>query len=414
MTLARRSAIYAALGAAGLLVGVGLSEPALTAIGAALLAPLVYGLATAVPSPPVIGVRAPQTRVLEGARIELEITVSAEEPLSWVEVELDIPKRLRLSAGERTRVLSLARAERRTLDYTIDCARWGAYPLATLQLRASGVLAIRTVVDVHRAESVVRVYPRVEQLRRLVAPRTTRPASGSRPAALRGEGIEFSELRPLVAGEHARRINWRASAARGRLFVSDRHPERSSEIVLFLDSLTAAETADESTLDYAVRAAAALARSYLHRRDRVGLLRFGGDLEWVLPGSSARQLYQVIDALLDSETAKTYRWRNAALIPRRVLPPHSLVVALTPLIDWRVTRALLNLRRRGFDLAVIEVEPIEFAAGERRRFGELVWRMWLLDRDATRSRFAAAGVPVARWNPHQPITAAVEALERRR
>jgi uncharacterized protein (DUF58 family) len=344
----------------------------------------------------------------------LEIAALAEEPVSWLELDLDIPRGLGLPAGERTRVLSLARAERRTLDHALDCARWGAFPVATVRLRTSGPLAFRTVVDVHPAESFVRVYPRVEQLRRLVSPRRTRPASGSRRAAVSGEGIEFSELRPLVAGEHVRRINWRASAARGRLFVSDRHPERSSEIVIFLDSLTAAETSDESTLDHAVRAAAALARSYLERRDRVGLLRFGGDLEWVLPGSSAHQLYQVIDALLDSETAKSYRWRNAALIPRRVLPPHSLVVALSPLIDWRVTRALLNLRRRGFDLVVIEVDPIQFTVGERRRFGELVWRTWLLDRDVTRSRFAAAGVPVTRWNPGEPITAAVETLERRR
>jgi uncharacterized protein (DUF58 family) len=259
----------------------------------------------------------------------LEIAACAEEPVSWLELDLDIPKGLGLSAGGRTRVLSLARGERRTLDYALDCASWGAFPVATVRLRTSGALAIRAVVDVHPAESFVRVYPRVEQLRRLVPPRGTRPASGSRRAAVSGEGIEFSELRPLVAGEHVRRINWRASAARGRLFVSDRHPERSSEIVMFLDSLTAAETSDESTLDHAVRAAAALARSYLERRDRVGLLRFGGDLEWVLPGSSAHQLYQLIDALLDSETAKSYRWRNAALIPRRVLPPHSLVVALS-------------------------------------------------------------------------------------
>ena len=97
-----------------------------------------------------------------------------------------------------------------------------------------------------------------------------------------GEGIEFAELREFRAGECVRRVNWRASARRGRLLVSDRLPERSSDVVLFLDSLTEAATEEESTLDLAVRAVAGLVGAYLRQRDRVGLLSFGGELEWVL------------------------------------------------------------------------------------------------------------------------------------
>ena len=74
--------------------------------------------------------------------------------------------------------------------------------------------------------------------------------TGSRPAAVAGEGIEFAELRTLEPGERARRVNWRASAARGRLLVNDRLPERSSDVVLFLDALGTTGTSAADTAVY--------------------------------------------------------------------------------------------------------------------------------------------------------------------
>ena len=52
-------------------------------------------------------------------------------------------------------------------------------------------------------------------------------------------------------------------------------------------------------------------------------------IEWIIPGSGLRQQYQIADALLESEVARTHRWRDMSLSPRRILPPQSLVVALT-------------------------------------------------------------------------------------
>ena len=46
------------------------------------------------------------------------------------------------------------------------------------------------------------------------------------------------------------------------------------------------------------------------------------------------------------------------MIPRRTLPPNALVIALSPLLDPRSVGALLDLRARGLDLAVIDVSPV--------------------------------------------------------
>jgi uncharacterized protein (DUF58 family) len=349
-------------------------------------------------------------RVLEGDAVEVRLELAAKATVDWLELEFRVPPRARLLEGTERLVLGLGANHVRTLNYRIQYPRWGVYPVGTLRLLGAHRLFMVRSSAKRDPTRLVRAYPRLARLRRLVKPLATRPASGSRPAALSGEGIEFAELREFRAGERVRRVNWRASARRGKLLVSDRLPERSSDVVLFLDSLTEAATDEESTLDFAVRAVATLAGEYLRQRDRVGLLSFGGELEWVLPSASARQHYRIIDAVLSSESARLFRWRDLSVIPPRVLPPQSLIVALTPLLDWRMNRALLNLRARGYDLALIEVDPLRFAEHARAMYGEQAWRVWLLQRELIRNQFLRAGVRVGRWSEEAPLAAAVEAL----
>ncbi|MFN0155931.1 MAG: DUF58 domain-containing protein [Gaiella sp.] len=410
MTFERRATVWFVVASIGLLAGLTSSQPALVAVGAGFLVPLLFGLAARPPRLPEATVRVSADRVLEGGRVELELTLAASDACPWLDVELRLPERLDPGGAPTRRVLALRAGESRTLEYAIECPRWGAFRLAPIRLSARDRLHLRSVEVVVEPAMTLRVYPSVERLRRLAGPRATRPVTGSRPAAVAGEGIEFAELRFLAPGERARRVNWRATAARDRLLVSDRLPERSSDVVVFLDAFGAAGTTAANTLDDAVRAVASLTEAYLRRRDRVGLLRFGGDLEWIVPGSGLRQQYRIADALLESELARTYRWRDTSLIPRRILPPQSLVVALTPRLDWRFTRALVNLRRRGYQVAIIELDPLPYLAAAEAAAGEVAWRTWLLERDSVRTRLAASGMALALWRPGEPIAAAVEAV----
>src|SRR5262249_40094993 len=119
----------------------------------------------------------------------------------------------------------------------------------------------------------------------------------------------------------------------------------------------------------------------------------------------------IADALLESEVARTHhRWRDTSLIPRRILPPKSLIIALTPLLDWRVRRALLNLRRRGYQVSIVEVDPLPYLTDAETAAGPIAWRTWLLERDAVRTQLTAAGIALASWRPDAPVAAPVEAL----
>ena len=151
-----------------------------------------------------------------------------------------------------------------------------------------------------------------------------------------------------MPGDRLRAVNWRASARRGELIVNERHPDRNADVVLFLDSFAEARGGeeDDGTLERAVRAAATLAGRYLERRDRVGLVTFGGVLRWLEPGGGSVQRYRLIDALLETGVEFSYAWKGVNTIPARTLPAKALVVAVTPLLDERSIAALLDLRAR--------------------------------------------------------------------
>jgi uncharacterized protein (DUF58 family) len=258
-----------------------------------------------------------------------------------------------------------------------------------------------------REPAAVRVYPGEAEVRRLLAPRDTQSSSGNEVARVKGDGIEFADIRPFVAGDRIRRINWRASARRGDLWVNEAHPERNTDVILFLDSFAEARLGGRGTLDLAVRAAAAIAGQYLARRDRVGLVGFGGILRWLLPGSGIVQAYRIADALLDTEIVFSYAWKDVEILPRRTLPPQALVLALSPLLDERGVSALLDLRARGYDLAVVDVSPLPFAP-PGPQLDELAHRVWRLQRDALRYRYERAGVAVAEWREGEPLQVAIE------
>ena len=129
--------------------------------------------------------------------------------------------------------------------------------------------------------------------------------------------------------------------------MNETHPERNADVVIFLDTFAEARRSDLGTLDLGVRAAASLATHYLREKDRVGLVSFGGVLNWLTATCGTTQLYRIVDSLLDAEILLSYAWKDLDVIPPRTLPPRALVIALSPLLDERaVGRAARPARAR--------------------------------------------------------------------
>jgi hypothetical protein len=131
-------------------------------------------------------------------------------------------------------------------------------------------------------------------------------------------------------------------------------------------------------------------------------------VQWLLPSTGRMQDYRIADALLTSEVSLSYVLKGIDVLPHRTLPPQALVIALTPLLDDRSMAALLDLRARGFDLAVVDVSPLPFVTVPPGSPDAHALRLWPLWRDSLRFRYERLGVPVVEWTEGQPLAHAIE------
>jgi uncharacterized protein (DUF58 family) len=398
---------YAALAGTGLVAALVLGRPELVALAAPFALVLAAGLSLAHEPRVRATLELDRERQVEGEPVTAHLELRTETEVPALELLLDLPDGL-AAEGENPQLRHLGPGDWPELEIELRCERWGAYRVGDLLLRAQdrlGLLAYEQALDLRRP---LKVYPRGEALEKLLRPLETQTFAGSQTPRTRGDGIEFADLRPFVAGDRIRRVNWRATARRGEPWVNETHPERNADVVIFLDTFAEARQGASGTLDLAVEAAGALAVHYAREKDRVGLVAFGGVLNWLTVSSGVVQLYRVLDSLLDAEIFLSYAWKNIDILPVRTLPPHALVIALTPLLDERSVRALVDLRARGFDLAVVDISPVPFVEQGEGSLDDLAFRLWLLRREALRASYLRLGVPVAEWRADTPLQAALE------
>jgi uncharacterized protein (DUF58 family) len=405
---------YAALVAVGLIGALALRRPELAVLVAPFALVLAIGLRTAREPGVSVELALSTDRALEGTSIETVLEAAADRPVDRLEVLVELPTDVDVADGSSVHAVRLRAGERRELPLSLRCTRWGVFDVGRIEVRARDPLRLVTwearFEQLHR----VKAYPTPLTLQRLLAPMETQAFFGSEVARVKGDGVEYADIRDFVPGDRVRSINWRASARRQGLVVNERHPERNTDVVLFVDSFADVRSGGVSVLDEAVRAAATLATRYLERRDRVGLVGFGGVLRWLHPGMGTTQRYRLIETMIETGVEPTYTWRDVNLIPARILPAASLVLGLSPLVDARFVTALEDLRARRFDVAVVEVDPVRLVRPGSAETDVLAYRLWLLEREVVRARLVALGIGIGTWGDRDLDTVLEEVRTYRR
>jgi len=280
--------------------------------------------------------------------------------------------------------------------FTFAASRWGKRALGTVTLSlhdrwrlAEGrVTFTLPSVDVYPSPAVQRTAVVLSRLPNRL---------GEHRARVPGDGTEFSGVREYAPGDRQRSINWQASTRLGRLQVNTFAAERSQDVVLLVDATSDVGQPGESALDLGLRGAAGAARAYLDARDRVGVITYQwGGAHWLAPSLGRRQVYKIIDVLLTADTGYA-RGAVFSRLPRAALPPGSLVVAFSPLLDGRFVEALRDMRERGVALIVVDV--LNSGPPARRLFADVAARrIWRMEQDAIRFSLRELGVPVISWD----------------
>ena len=219
-------------------------------------------------------------------------------------------------------------------EYQAQARQRGEFTIAGIDLRRRSRLRLWHMQVRMPVLTTIRVYPDFSWLNRyllLVGEQRMR-RTGLVVAPLRGEGLEFHQLREYRDGDSPRRIDWKASARREALISREYQEERDQQILFVLDSgrRMRARDGDVSHFDAVLRAMLLLACVALRQGDAVGLLTFGRTRRW-LPmqrGTTAMTglLHTVYD--LDADTSASDYVRAAQDIRARQRR-RALIVLLT-------------------------------------------------------------------------------------
>jgi uncharacterized protein (DUF58 family) len=355
-------------------------------------------------------------RLFEGDQLTVTVTLRAHDRMPLVELLEPLPPLVHLAAGHHHAFFSLVRGEEVRWTFDLRCVGRQRVVLGGPHVRAWEPLGLAAAETRHDAREVIAVYPRLSVVRRLPRPARTQTSVGNYVSPASGEGIEPGEIRPFASGDQIRHVNWRATLRLGELHVTQHHPERNADVILMLDTLSAVGADGATAVDAGVRAAASLAAAYLARRDRVGLIEYGGVLRWVRPGTGRAQFQRVLDTLLRASVVFTHVAKDLDLVPPRVLPPQALVIVLSPLLDPRFIQAVTDLAARGFDLVVVAISPVALARAAARPSpaADVAARLWGLERRAELDELRRSGLTIVEWDGGDALEAVLASSERPR
>lgn len=193
----------------------------------------------------------------------------------------------------------------------------------------------------------VRVYPDLSAVERYgnLHMRNRIIEAGLRRMKLRGMGTEPESVRDWASGDPFRAINWKATARRGRVMVSQYEVERTQNVMIVLDAgrLMTARVDEQRKFDYAITAGLSVAAVAALANDKVGVVAFAGDiLRAMAPRPSGRSSSRIAAALHDVEPRfEEADYDRAFSYVRSHVKKRSLVIVFTDMVDAVAQSAVL-------------------------------------------------------------------------
>lgn len=328
----------------------------------------------------------------------VELTIRAEASAGEATV-MD----LQVSAHPAIELDSAAEAvtSGRRTSVTANARRWGRYPIgATVTAVGRGGLLVGTAT-VEVAE--VAVFPPAPPQPTPIPHSELLDRVGTHLTRHPGRGVEYADIRPYVPGDPMRSVNWRVSARRRSLHVTERLTDRAADVVVLIDAYPQPRGPATAATERSVLGAAQVVQTALRNGDRAGIVTLGGrHPRWVGADIGQRQFFRIVDAVLGAGDG--FETTTGTLAPRAAVPPGALIIAFSTLLDTEFALALTDLRKRGHVVLAVDVlagPPFEEDPDP------LVARIWTLQRTAMYRDMASVGVDVASWSQQQALEQAM-------
>ncbi|MFN0060567.1 MAG: DUF58 domain-containing protein [Planctomycetota bacterium] len=266
--------------------------------------------------------------------------------------------------------------------------------------------------------------------------------AGEYVSVFKGRGIEFDEVRPYVAGDDVRTIDWNVTARMGEPFVKRYVEERQLTLNLVADVSGSQDfgSGTRSKLEATAELCALLAFSATRNDDKVGLTLFHGGIEkYIPPRKGQRHALRVVREVLahgseieDAEARALGRTRRRGILARlgggvrrRLKSPRhatrigqalefllsvnhrkSVCFVVSDFFDHDYEQALRTANRRHDVVAVLVTDPREETIPD-------VGLVALEDAESGRAQLYDTGSAAFRDRLHELAITRIENLRRR-
>ena len=330
MVPTKRFWLFAALGIPVAMIGSWVGIPYLFIVYDLILVVTAFA-STRLAPPPALRIRRDHDHVLS-VRTENQIVLKVEndgnEPIQAI--LRDEPPGLFASSNREFKI-NLDAGRETVLRYQVTPPTRGSAKFRGTFLRISCPLGLVTRQEFLDTEERVRVYPNLLALKEfdLLKQQGRLRDLGIRHSRQRGLGMEFESLREYTQGDDYRKLDWKASARRGKLVVRQFEQERNQAVIIVIDvgRHMMAEANGVPKLDHVLDALLMLTNAAAMAGDMVGLLAYADNVRRYIPPRKGRaQIGAIIDAIHDMEAepvesdpinAFSYlasRWKRRSLV----------------------------------------------------------------------------------------------------
>ena len=260
------------------------------------------------------------------------------------------------------RAISLGTRRERSWVARVPLVRRGHFRVDPLQIRTGdpfGFFEANAAVG-HGVTLVV--YPKIERIPRWRLRAVSLEGSRSTPVRTHQTTPLATSIRPYAPGDAFNRIHWPSTARTGAIQVKEFDLEQTADVWLFVDLERRVQRGegDDSTVEVAVRVAAAIAERALSENRSVALTTTGAHLTHLSPDRGPRQRQKILQLLAAVDGDGTVPLVEALVAGLPLLRRGMSALIVTSAAEPAWVRPLATLRPRGIGAQVLYLDPREF------------------------------------------------------
>ena len=313
----------------------------------------------------------------EKVNIRLRLRNKGWLPVVWMRIQESLPVGLS-SVPAFESVTTLGPREEIQVEYVLEARKRGCYPIGPLFATSGDIFGLGGNAQLEGAVQVLTVYPRIIPLTSIEIPSQSPQGTLRHTQPIFEDPTRIFGKRDYVAGDSLRRVDWKSTAATGRMQVRLFEPSIALETLIFLN-LNADDYYYQTRIDsteLAIVIAASVATWVARRQQTVGLKVNGRDAlaadsapQYLPPRKGHAQLMRILETLARVEMTQESSFSAIIRQQRYHLSWGTSLLVITGGADDPFLDELHQARRAGQNVLLILAGKAVRASEISRRAG---------------------------------------------